>query len=174
MDQCQQFVGFSIYLPDHMASHPNTAICERNTHTVHKKQWSQCFNGNVWWQWLWRLCCRRLQVMAQEMFWRRLHLKASQYHPICDMPVILEICKSIVLHVLQITIYIYIYICIYTWTYCVVYCLYFVFELFCLCIFILICFVCTSVRTTATEWQLNCSFVVVVAAVIIILYILYI
>ena len=29
--------------------------------------------------------------------------------------------------------------------------------LFRLCIFILICFVCTSVRTTATEWQLNCS-----------------
>ena len=31
------------------------------------------------------------------------------------------------------------------------------FELFLLCVFILICFVCTSVRTTATEWQLNCS-----------------
>jgi len=29
--------------------------------------------------------------------------------------------------------------------------------LFHLCIFILICFVCTSVWTTATEWQLNCS-----------------
>ena len=28
--------------------------------------------------------------------------------------------------------------------------------LFRLCIFILICFVCTSVRTTATEWQVNC------------------
>ena len=26
-----------------------------------------------------------------------------------------------------------------------------------LCIFIPICFVCTGVRTTATEWQLNCS-----------------
>ena len=26
----------------------------------------------------------------------------------------------------------------------------------CLCIFILICFVCTSLRTTAIEWQLNC------------------
>jgi hypothetical protein len=24
-------------------------------------------------------------------------------------------------------------------------------------IFILICFVCTSVRTTATEWELNCN-----------------
>jgi p-aminobenzoyl-glutamate transporter AbgT len=31
------------------------------------------------------------------------------------------------------------------------------FVLFRLCIFILICFVCTGVRTTATEWQLNCS-----------------
>lgn len=66
----------------------------------------QCFNGNVCWQWLWRLCCRRSHVMAQEMFWRQLHLRASQYHPICDMVVILEICKSIVLHVIQIIIYI--------------------------------------------------------------------
>jgi hypothetical protein len=44
-----------------------------------------------------------------------------------------------------------------TCIYCVLYCLYCVFVLFCLCIFILICFVCTGVRTTATEWQLNCS-----------------
>ena len=36
-------------------------------------------------------------------------------------------------------------------------CIYCVFVLFRLCIFILICFVCTSVRTTATEWQLKCS-----------------
>jgi hypothetical protein len=35
--------------------------------------------------------------------------------------------------------------------YCVLYCLYCVFVLFRLCIFILICFVCTSVRTTASE-----------------------
>jgi hypothetical protein len=33
----------------------------------------------------------------------------------------------------------------------------FFFVLFCLCIFILVCFVSTSVRTTATKWQLNCS-----------------
>jgi hypothetical protein len=32
-----------------------------------------------------------------------------------------------------------------------------VFILFHLCIFIIICFVCTGVRTSATEWQLNCS-----------------
>lgn len=38
MDQYQQIVGFSIYLPDQMASHPNSAISERNTHRVHKKQ----------------------------------------------------------------------------------------------------------------------------------------
>ena len=44
-----------------------------------------------------------------------------------------------------------------TCIYCVLYCLYCVFVLFRLCIFILICFICTSVRTTATEWQLNCS-----------------
>jgi hypothetical protein len=44
-----------------------------------------------------------------------------------------------------------------TWVYCVLYCLYCVFVLFRLCIFILICFVCTSVRITATEWQPNCS-----------------
>jgi hypothetical protein len=31
------------------------------------------------------------------------------------------------------------------------------FVLFRLCIFILICFVCTGVRATATEWQLNCT-----------------
>jgi hypothetical protein len=37
------------------------------------------------------------------------------------------------------------------------YCLYCVFALFRLCTFILICFVCTGVRTTATERQLNCS-----------------
>ena len=41
--------------------------------------------------------------------------------------------------------------------YCVLYCLYCVFVLFLLCIFILICFVCTSVRTTATDLKLNCS-----------------
>jgi len=35
--------------------------------------------------------------------------------------------------------------------YCVLYCLYCVFVLFRLCIFILICFLCTSVRTSATE-----------------------
>ena len=43
-----------------------------------------------------------------------------------------------------------------TCIYCVLYCLYCVFVLFRLCIFILICFICTSVRTTATEWKLNC------------------
>jgi len=32
-----------------------------------------------------------------------------------------------------------------------------VFCIFRLCIFILICFVCTSVRTTAIKWKLNCS-----------------
>jgi hypothetical protein len=48
-------------------------------------------------------------------------------------------------------------------------CIYCVFVLFCfvctmlfvlfrLCIYIFICFVFTSVRTTATEWQLNCSY----------------
>jgi len=43
-----------------------------------------------------------------------------------------------------------------TCIYCVLNCLYCVFVLFRLCIFI-ICFVCNSVRTTATEWKLNCS-----------------
>jgi len=38
-----------------------------------------------------------------------------------------------------------------TCVYCVLYCLYCVFVLFRLSIFIPICFVCTSVRTTATE-----------------------
>ena len=38
-----------------------------------------------------------------------------------------------------------------TCIYCVLYCLYCVFILFGLCIFILISFVCTSVRTAATE-----------------------
>jgi len=44
-----------------------------------------------------------------------------------------------------------------TCIYCLLYCLYCVFVLFHVCIFILICFVCTSVRTTATEWKLNCT-----------------
>jgi hypothetical protein len=39
----------------------------------------------------------------------------------------------------------------YTSFYCVLYCLYCVFVLSHLCVFILICFICTSVRTTATE-----------------------
>jgi hypothetical protein len=38
-----------------------------------------------------------------------------------------------------------------TCIYCVLYCLYCVFVLFNLCVFILICFACTGVRTTATE-----------------------
>ena len=46
---------------------------------------------------------------------------------------------------------------LYTCVYCVLCCLYCVFVLFRVCILILICFVCTSVRTTATEWQLICS-----------------
>jgi uncharacterized membrane protein len=45
-----------------------------------------------------------------------------------------------------------------TCIYCVLYFLYCLFYVsFRLCIFSLICCVCTSVRTTATEWQLNCS-----------------
>jgi len=41
--------------------------------------------------------------------------------------------------------------------YCILHCLYCVFVLFHLCIFILICFICTSVRTTTIVWKLNCS-----------------
>jgi len=44
-----------------------------------------------------------------------------------------------------------------TCIYCVFYCLYCVFVLFHWCIFILIRFICNTVRTTATEWKLNCS-----------------
>jgi len=44
-----------------------------------------------------------------------------------------------------------------TCIFCVFYCLYCVLVVFRLCIFILFCFVCTSVRTTATEWKLCCS-----------------
>ena len=54
------------------------------------------------------------------------------------------------------------YVCMYgcfgimcTCIYCVLYCLYRVFVLFHLCTFIRICFICTSVRTTATEWQIH-------------------
>ena len=46
---------------------------------------------------------------------------------------------------------------VYTCIYCVLYCLYCVFVMFRLCIFILFCFAFTSVRTTATQWKLNCS-----------------
>jgi len=45
---------------------------------------------------------------------------------------------------------------IYT-VFCVFTCMYRVCVLFHLRIFILICFVCTSVRTAGTEWQLNCT-----------------
>jgi hypothetical protein len=45
----------------------------------------------------------------------------------------------------------------YTCIYCVLYCLYCEFVFFRLRLLILLCFVCTSVKTTATEWQLNCS-----------------
>jgi hypothetical protein len=44
-----------------------------------------------------------------------------------------------------------------TCIYCTLCRLYCVFVLFRLCVFILICFVCTSVRTTAIEWKINCS-----------------
>jgi hypothetical protein len=44
-----------------------------------------------------------------------------------------------------------------TWYLLVLYCLYCVFVVFRLCIFILICFFCAILRTTATEWQLNCG-----------------
>ena len=44
-----------------------------------------------------------------------------------------------------------------TCIYCVLYRLYCIFVLFRLCLFMLIYFVCTSVRTSATEWKLNYS-----------------
>jgi len=48
--------------------------------------------------------------------------------------------------------------CTCTLIYCVLYCLYCVFVLFRLCIFIIICFVYNSVRTTATECQIICVY----------------
>jgi hypothetical protein len=48
--------------------------------------------------------------------------------------------------------------CVYVWVFWQYVYLYLLcFVLFRLCIFILICSVCTGVRTAATEWQLNCS-----------------
>ena len=44
-----------------------------------------------------------------------------------------------------------------TCIYCVLYCLYWVFVLFRLCMSILTCFVCTSVRTAATELHIDCN-----------------
>jgi hypothetical protein len=44
-----------------------------------------------------------------------------------------------------------------TYIYSVLYCLFCVFVWFRLCLFILICFVCTGVTTTATEWKLSWS-----------------
>jgi hypothetical protein len=43
--------------------------------------------------------------------------------------------------------------CVLYCLYCILYCLYCVFVMYRLCIFIPICFVCTGVRTTATEWR---------------------
>ena len=73
-------------------------------------------------------------------------------------------CSVVVLtcFVMWVCVYVWVYVCVgfvmcgcfgntYTLIYCVLYCLCCVFVLFRLCIFILICFVCTSVRTTATE-----------------------
>jgi hypothetical protein len=50
--------------------------------------------------------------------------------------------------------------------------LYCVFVLFRLCIFILICFVCTSVRTTATEWKSNYTLLLLLLIIIIIIIII--
>jgi len=48
--------------------------------------------------------------------------------------------------------WLYVYLCLLRF---ILFVLYFVF--FRLCKFILICFVCISIRTTATRWQLNCN-----------------
>jgi len=48
------------------------------------------------------------------------------------------------------------------------------FVLFRLCMFILICFVCTSVRTTATEWQQLRVVVLVVVVVVVVVVVLYV
>ena len=62
---------------------------------------------------------------------------------LCVYVVVLRCVSVLVICVLVFTVFLY--------------CLYCVFVLFRLCIFILICFVCTSVRTNATDWQLNCN-----------------
>ena len=58
------------------------------------------------------------------------------------------ICECVYVCVLAICILVFIVFCIF----CSVF-----FVLFRLCTLIHICFVCISVRTTASEWQLNCS-----------------
>jgi len=63
-------------------------------------------------------------------------------------------------------------ICILVLTVFCIVCTVFFFVLFRLCISILICFVCTSVKTSATEWQLNCSLVLIIIVVIIIIIII--
>jgi len=57
--------------------------------------------------------------------------------------------------VLVICVLVCIVFCIVCIVLCIVCTVFFV--LFRWCIFILICFVCTGVRTTATGWKLNCS-----------------
>jgi hypothetical protein len=54
-------------------------------------------------------------------------------------------------------------ICVLVFT--VLYCLYCVFVLFGLCIFILICFACSSVRTTATGGKLIFQLVIVIITI---------
>ena len=54
-------------------------------------------------------------------------------------------------------IYCVLVMCVHVFTEFCIFCTVF-FILLRVCTFILICFVCTTVRTTATEWQLNCSY----------------
>ena len=70
-------------------------------------------------------------------------------------------CTVVVLNSFAMCVGVYVWVLVIcvrsTCIYYVLYCLYCVFVLFRLCIFILICFVCASVRTAATECQLNRS-----------------
>jgi len=82
-----------------------------------------------------------------------LNENIHHHHGLCGFGVVSSGLRNLLAFILSCSLHQNMCTCIYY----VLYCLYCVFVLFRLCIFILICFVCTSLRTTATEWKLNCS-----------------
>jgi hypothetical protein len=141
----------------------------REDHQVHK---------GMWWHWIKKKLMQHVSVSTQKAIIRRNLSTKWQSSCNCMKPMLMS---AYTLHWGHLTVLwlfnlvfilycgcfnlfcnLWVSVCVgvlvmCTCIYCVLYCLYCDFVLFRLCIFILICFVCTSVRTTATRWKLNCS-----------------